>query len=240
MAMSDRSGADPDSDDVRTRIVSAAVALLTSGGSEALTTRAVALAAGVQAPTIYRLFGDKHGLLDAVAEHGFAAYMKQKRARKPGRDPVEDLRRGWDLHIEFGLANPAIYAIMIGYPTAGMSPAAAAAAAILDEHIRRIAVAGQLRVSQPRAVALVHAAGSGTVLALLAMPADRRDLGLSKLAREAVIAAITTGTRAVDDPTPGAAAVALRAVLPDATGLSAGERHLLEELLDRLASTAPR
>jgi len=44
-----------------------------------VTTRSVALAAGVQAPTIYRLFGDKSGLLDAVVEHGFASYM----ARKP-------------------------------------------------------------------------------------------------------------------------------------------------------------
>ena len=54
--------------DGRNRVVAAAVALLARGGREALTTRAVAAAAGVQAPTIYRLFGDKQGLVDAVAE----------------------------------------------------------------------------------------------------------------------------------------------------------------------------
>ncbi|WP_285427953.1 hypothetical protein [Streptomyces sp. ISL-66] len=36
------------------------------------------------------------------------------------------------------------------------------------------------------------AAGGGTTLALVATSADRRDLSVSPLAREAVIAAITT------------------------------------------------
>ena len=57
----------------RERIVACAAELLTRGGREALTTRAVASAAEVQQPTIYRLFGDKEGLLEAVAEHGFLA-----------------------------------------------------------------------------------------------------------------------------------------------------------------------
>jgi AcrR family transcriptional regulator len=48
-----------------------------------VTTRSVALAAGVQPPTIYRLFGDKDGLLDAVAEHGFAHYAANKRPADP-------------------------------------------------------------------------------------------------------------------------------------------------------------
>ncbi|MBC8122483.1 MAG: TetR family transcriptional regulator, partial [Gemmatimonadaceae bacterium] len=52
-------------DDVRARIVVAAAGLIDSGGRDAATTRAVAAAAAVQAPTIYRLFGDKRGLLDA-------------------------------------------------------------------------------------------------------------------------------------------------------------------------------
>ena len=72
-----------------------------------MTTRSVALAAGVQAPTIYRLFGDKNGLLDAVAEHGFATYMARKPPGDPTADPVESLRAGWELHVGFGLANPS-------------------------------------------------------------------------------------------------------------------------------------
>ena len=47
-------------------------------------------AAGVQPPTIYRLFGDKVGLLDAVTEHGFQTYLADKGARpeSPTRSPT--------------------------------------------------------------------------------------------------------------------------------------------------------
>jgi len=71
------------------------------------------------------------------------------------------------------------------------------------------------------------------------MPEDRRDPGWAEAAREAVIAAITTGSPALDSPGPAAAAIALRAVLPDATVLTDGERRLLEEWLDRLADSRP-
>jgi AcrR family transcriptional regulator len=105
-----------------------------------VSTRAVSAAAGVQAPTIYRLFGDKQGLLDAVATHGFTSYLDDKTDLEPGDDPVADLRADWDLHIGFGLANPALYSLMYGEPRPGASPPAAAAAAeVLAGHIRRIA-----------------------------------------------------------------------------------------------------
>jgi AcrR family transcriptional regulator len=196
--------------------------------------------AGVQAPTIYRLFGDKSGLVDAVAEHGFATYLAEKQIREPGPDPVADLRAGWDLHVGFGLANPALYSLMYGDPRPGArSRAAAAAGQILEQHIRRIAMAGRLRVSEKMAADLVQASGLGTVLTLLAVPADRRDPGLAEAAREAVIAAITTESPALDSPGPAAAAIALGAALPDATVLTDGERLLLKEWLDRLAASRP-
>jgi AcrR family transcriptional regulator len=226
--------------EVAARIVAVAADLLATGGREALTTRAVAAAAGVQAPTIYRLFHDKSGLLDAVAEHGFATYLAAKVTRQPGPDPVDDLRAGWHLHVGFGLANPAIYALMYGDPQPGVDPPAAAAAVrILEGHIRRLAVSGRLRVSETTASDLVQAAGRGTVLTLLAQPDDRRNQELSELALEAVIAAITFDAAVVAEPGAAAAAITLRAVLPDATILTANERLLLEEWLDRLAADRP-
>jgi hypothetical protein len=80
--------------------------------------------------------------------------------------------------------------------------------------MRRIAEAGRLRIPEDRAATLVHAAGCGTTLALIATPEDHRDPQLSATAREAVIAAITTDTPATAAPGPVAAAVALRAALP--------------------------
>ena len=227
-------------EDTRARILAAAAELLAEGGRDAVSTRAVGAAAGVQAPTIYRLFGDKRGLLDALATHGLTAYLGRKTERAPGGDPVEDLRAGWDLHVGFGLANPALYALMYGAPHHGStSPAAVAAFEILAEHIGRVARAGRLKVSEELAARLVHAAGSGTTLALIALPEDARDLGLSHLAREAVIAAITTEAPVTASAGPVGAAVALRALLPETAVLTAGERTLMHEWLDRIAGDAP-
>jgi AcrR family transcriptional regulator len=225
----------------RERIVRAAAELLAAGGREAVSTRAVAAAAGVQAPTIYRQFGDMAGLLDVVASHGFAAYLREKTTRARAEDPVEDLRRGWDLHVGFGLANPAFYALMYGNPRPGAEPTAAKEAAeILRGLVQHAAEAGRLRIGVEDAARMIHAAGSGVVLSLIAADPRDRDLSLSSRVREVILAAVTT------IPTPDTAshrvadrAVALKAVLPDdGTDLTTAERGLLQEWLDRL-SRAP-
>ncbi|WP_327044042.1 TetR/AcrR family transcriptional regulator [Microbispora sp. NBC_01189] len=197
----------------------------------------MAAAAGTQAPTIYRLFGDKEGLLDAVAEFGFTSYLRDKKARSPADDPVGELRAGWDLHVGFGLANPALFSLMYGDPQPGrQSPASVVAFRMLGERIRDIAAAGRLQVGERLAADLVHSACTGVVFTLLAMPEERRDMRLSEAARDAAIAAVTTDAPAVETPGPAAAAMALRATLPDAAALTDGERHVLGEWLDRLAT----
>ena len=227
------------SGDGRERVIAAAVALLAQGGRQALTTRAVAAAAGVQAPTIYRLFGDKQGLVDAVAEHGFAAYLRQKPTDGPSGDPLEDLRLGWDLHVGFGLANPAIFAAMYGDPRpGGASPAAARALAMLRERMRLLALAGRLRVDERQAADMVRAAACGVVFVLLETQVDARDAGLSEATREAVIAAIITDAPEPERPALPPVATTLRALLPGAAGLTEGERRLLGEWLDRMIRSA--
>ncbi|MFL6125531.1 TetR/AcrR family transcriptional regulator [Actinophytocola sp.] len=219
----------------RERIVEAAARLLAGGGPDAVSTRAVSTAAGVQPPTIYRLFGDKQGLLDAVVVHGFTTYLADKQT-VASADPVEELRAGWDQHVELGLANPALYTLMYSRLDKA-SPAALAAFGVLAERVRRIAEAGRLRIPEDRAMALVHAAGHGTTLTLIATPADRRDPELSTTAREAVVAAITTDAPATGAPGPVAAAVTLRAVLPETDVLTEPERGLMCEWLDRIANS---
>jgi AcrR family transcriptional regulator len=228
-------------DNTRDRIVAAAAELLAKGGREAVSTRAVSAAAGVQAPAIYRIFGDKQGLLDAVATHGFTKYLNDKTGLKPSGDPVQDLRTGWDLNIAFALANPALYSLMYGDPRPGAAPPAAVAAMeILAAYVRRVAEAGRLQVGEERAARLIHAAGSGTALTLIALPEDQRDMAVSDMAREAAIAAITTDAPAPDSPGPVSAAVAMRAVLPQTSALTTQELALLKEWLDRIARASGR
>jgi AcrR family transcriptional regulator len=217
--------------------VEAAADLLASGGRDAVSTRAVAAAAGTQAPTIYRLFGDMDGLLDAVAEHGFASYLAAKPVPQPGADPVEDLRAGWDLHISFGLDNPALFLLMYGEPRPGhRSPAAVAGFKVLQARVHRIAAAGRLRVSERLAADMVHSAGCGAVMTLLATPEALRPRGLSEAMFGAVIAAITTAGPGPQTAGPVPVANTLRAELPGLTMLSDGERHILAEWLDRIVT----
>jgi AcrR family transcriptional regulator len=226
-------------------MVEAAMALLAKGGRDAVSTRAVSAAAGVQAPAIYRQFGDMRGLLDAVVNHGFKAHLESKDPRPRPDDPVDDLREGWRRAVAFGLANPALYKLMYGEPRPGFElEAAQQVHAMWRGLVQRIAGAGRLRVSIDRAVQLLHAGALGVTFVLLGMAPEDRDLELSESAREAILAAVTTdpvGERALDTATARAAtrAVALKAVLDEnATGLSAAERNLLGEWLDRLAERA--
>ena len=223
-------------DRTRAQLVEVAAKLLATEGPEAVTTRSVALAAGVQAPTIYRLFGDKNGLLQAVAEHGFTSYMARKHPIEAGDDPVENLRAGWELHIGFGLANPELFRLMhtvLGTPRA--QAAAATGAAVLQARVHRVAEAGRLRVTERRAVELIRAAGTGVVFSLIDQPEDERDDGLAATAWESVCAAILVDEDAAAVAGPAAAAVTLRAGLSDVTVLSATERALLGDWLDRIA-----
>ncbi|MFE0252699.1 TetR/AcrR family transcriptional regulator [Streptomyces sp. NPDC059010] len=220
----------------RQRVIEAAIDLLTRGGRDAVTTRAVADGAGLQPPAIYRLFGDKDGLLDAVAEHGFAAFLATKHVDPDPRDPIEDLRAGWDVAVEFGLTNPALYTLMYSEPTRATSAAYKAGMEILMGRIRRLAVGGWLRVDEKLAAQIIHATARGAVLTWLSLPKDRRNPALLASLREAMVAAVTNQQPAVQAAGPAGAAHALRAALPEQTTLSSAEQHLLREWLDRLAA----
>ncbi|MBC7794331.1 MAG: TetR/AcrR family transcriptional regulator [Clostridia bacterium] len=221
----------------RSRILTAASELLTRSGIEALTTRAVAAAAKVQAPALYRLFGDKRGLLEAVAEQTLADYVSVKAHRTPHRDPVHDLRVGWDEHIAFCLEHPAVFALMTGSGHDGPpSRAASKGLEVLRARVHRIARAGRLRVREERAVGLLHAAGTGVVSSLLSTDARENDKGLAKAALEATLDAILTNAPTERASDEAAHATALRAALPDVEILSPGERLLLAELLDKIAA----
>jgi AcrR family transcriptional regulator len=224
-------------DRTRAQLMEVAAHLLASEGPDAVTTRSVALAAGVQAPTIYRLFGDKNGLLDAVVEHGFASYVAGKHL-DPDADPVKDLYAGWELHVGFGLANPELFRLMHKVLRTPQGRAVAATGTgVLRARIHRVAEAGRLRVTERRAVDLIHAAGTGVVFTLIDQADDERDDTLADTAWESVCAVILTdaSTAAITGPT--AAAVTLRAALPGLTALTAAERALLGDWLDRIAES---
>jgi AcrR family transcriptional regulator len=226
----------------------AAALLLADSADGDISTRAVCEAAGVSAPMIYRLFGDKEGLLTAVADYGFDKFVASKRA--PSDDPVQDLRDGWDAHVGFALAYPSFYRLMYSPGARVSARAATQAQRMLTEVLDRCAVAGRLRVSAQVAAQVVMAANVGTALTLINRPDIFTSLDLSQRVRDAVHADILTPVRgdpldhagphrAPPDP-PRAAAAQLHAILARTanTTLSEAENRLLLQWLTQL-SDAP-
>jgi AcrR family transcriptional regulator len=225
-------------DVTRTKIVEVAARLLQKHGPAAVTTRGVAEGAGVQPPAIYRLFGDKDGLLDAVAEHVMATYVSAKAAVVKAAsaqdvDPIQDLRAGWQTYIDFGIANPTLYALLTDPGRSQRSSAALSGTQVLQSRVHRVALTGKLQVSEQRAVDLIHAAGTGAILTLLSTPTAIRDPGLADDLFNAVLDRIVTDASQFRENGPLASAVALRAVAPELDMLSDAERQVLIEWLDR-------
>ena len=222
--------------DTRSKIVNVAARLLRDGGPTAVTTRGVAEAAGVQAPAIYRLFGDKDGLLEAVAEHVMTGFVAAKAAAVQAAessdvDALSDLRQGWDRQIEFGVDNPTLFRLLSD--RVRTSAAARAGREVLAARIRRLAATGRMRVSEQRAVDLIQAAGIGTIQTLLATPKAHRDPALADAMYEAMLTQILTDPDPTHDRSDLRAMVAFRAVAPEINALTPAERQLVLEWLDR-------
>jgi AcrR family transcriptional regulator len=219
--------------DVKTAILEAAMELVADSPTGEVSTRAVCERAGVGAPTLYRHFGDKDGLLSAVVDHAFERYLAAKRAATPSADPVQDLRDGWDNHVAFALEHPAHYRLMhsIAVPPAS----AKQAQRLLELVLERCAAAGRLRLPVDIAGQVVMSANVGIALMLVTRP-ELYDWETSTRVRDAIHASILTGASS-KPATRAAVATQLAALLADDIPLTTAEAALLTEWLHRLATT---
>ncbi|GAA2474662.1 TetR/AcrR family transcriptional regulator [Winogradskya humida] len=231
-------------DDAKTRtrrqILEVAAGILEREGAQAVSTRSVATAAGIRAASLYQLFGDKDGLLAALAIHAFDLYLAEKNTLTPSGDPVDDMRRGWDIHVDFGLRHPAFYLLMFGTDRPGRRPPAGEVAhGLLLKFLDRIADAGRLRVPVAMAAGLCQAAVVGVTLSLIGAPDGERDPEVSVRMRNTLIDSLITDPPAVVDATVASRALALDAALAatdDPTlPLRPTEAALLHDWLQQLA-----
>jgi AcrR family transcriptional regulator len=235
---------------VRTRILEAASALLAESVEVDASTRAICDAAGVTAPTLYHHFGDKEGLLAAVVDFGWASFLETKRtvAAVVHDHVADDVRAGWDNHIEFARENPNFYKLMWSPAVAANSTAFREAYQMLHERLELGATRGQLRMSAETAARMVMAAVTGAALSLISQPDLYGDGAFTTQLREAVIASITTSQdtpptakrRAREaEPTIATAAATLSSKLTTAdTPLTEPERALMQQWLTTLADAS--
>ncbi|MFC5826165.1 TetR/AcrR family transcriptional regulator [Nonomuraea insulae] len=228
----------------RRQILKAAAGILEREGAQAVSTRSVAAAADIRAASLYQLFGDKDALLAALAIHGFDLYLAEKHelahTDDPADDPVDDMRRGWDIHVDFGLRHPAFYVLMFGTDRPGRRPPAAQEAHdLLLKFLDRAAAAGRLRVPSLIAARLLHAAVTGVTLSLIGAPAEDREPEISARMRDTLIDSLTADPPPVTDTGLASRALALDAALTAAEGaplpLRPTETALLRDWLHQLA-----
>jgi AcrR family transcriptional regulator len=87
-----------------TRILDACADLLDEVGYDALSTRAVALRAGVPIGSVYRFFGNKRAMADALAQRNLERFTEQVRERLQGIAADGDWRAAVDAVLDEYLA----------------------------------------------------------------------------------------------------------------------------------------
>lgn len=179
---------DPDASTAE-HVLGVAAALLRAHGPGALTTRLVCDSAGITAPTLYHHFGDKHGLMRALAAHEVQDFFAHKRSVRPTGHALADLLRGWDDWIAFARANPQLVAAL-RQGDAGTVDLRHAAEAIVRERLQRLPASLVLQVPlETAARALV--AGANTVVQLMLDGVARSELDeVNRLLKDSLVAAL--------------------------------------------------
>jgi AcrR family transcriptional regulator len=161
--------------------------LLERDGAEALTTRAVCQAAGVTAPTLYHHFGDKEGLLRVVVARGVAEFMVMKRANRQTKDPIADLRRGWNGWIAFAVERPNLFKLMIDSTRTDAS-STQEAYTIMHGIVVRLHAAGRIETDIETAALTIWAASNGVLTLFMQGVSPENIKATSTLLFDALIA----------------------------------------------------
>jgi AcrR family transcriptional regulator len=242
--------------DAKTRILEAAVDLLSRSADPEISTREVCEVAGITAPALYHHFGDKERLLSAIVDRGWARFLESKRAVAAGahEDPLDDVRSGWDNHLAFARENPNFYRLMWSAGVVASSAAPREGHEMLIAVLERCAQRGRLRVSVETAARMLMAAATGAALSIISRPELFAEDRFATHLREAVIAGIsapadTSGAKRsrVQTPSPpngvslSAAAATLSSRLrTEPTSLTDTERALMQQWLRTLADAPAR
>jgi AcrR family transcriptional regulator len=165
----------------------AAESLLLDSAECDISTRAVCEAVGVGSPVLYRLFGDKNGLLAAVVDRAFERYLASKRSQNLSGDPVADLCSTWDLHIDFALRNKVVYRIAYAPSLAEVPTGVEKARELLVQRLVRCAEGGRLTITPEEAAQVMMAAATGVALSLISLPSTFDYPRLSQQVRDAVL-----------------------------------------------------
>ena len=101
------------------RIAKAAGKLVEREGADAVTMRRVSQAVGITPMALYRHFADRDGLLNALADAGFAELAARLAATALPADIEQRLTRLLDVNLDFALEKPRLFELMFLQRRAG-------------------------------------------------------------------------------------------------------------------------
>jgi AcrR family transcriptional regulator len=162
---------------LRREILDAARAMFREVGFEAVTMRKLAERIEYSPTTIYLYFEDKHDLFQAICEETFAGLANRlDRLHRRGLPPLEELRAGLRIYVDFGLQHPSDYTLTFTHPARPERPidyhasAGARAFGYLERCVAACVAAGELRrdLEAPAAAQALWAACHGVVSLLIA------------------------------------------------------------------------
>jgi AcrR family transcriptional regulator len=107
---------------LRSRLLDVAGSLLAEGGSDALTMRRLAGAAGCSTTVLYRLFGGKEGVVRGLYREGFDRLCARLESLPGELEPMEHLALLANAYREHALEEPAYYAVMFSRPVPEFQP----------------------------------------------------------------------------------------------------------------------
>lgn len=227
--------------EIRAALLEAAEELLVASEDSDVSTRAVCDRVGVGQPVLYRIFKDKQGLLDALAEVGLERYAARKAELDATGDPIADLRRGWTDHMIFAAENPAIYRLMFS-PRPGVALRARDGIfELLKAALRRVAAVGALRHDLDESAAMILSANVGLAMNRLTLPAVYDSPGVSDALRDALFDRILIESpTAPGDVSTGVVARQLAARIETSSppGLAVEESAMLRLWLKRLSRSS--
>jgi AcrR family transcriptional regulator len=101
-------------DELRTQIVETAASLLSDGGAEAVTMRAIAERIGYSPTTIYHHFDDRDALMATVLDRAFGVFRAALGdALAAHEQPAARIRAMGQAYVDFALAHPREYQLML-------------------------------------------------------------------------------------------------------------------------------
>lgn len=126
------------------KIAASARRLLDGEGSDAVTMRRVASDVGITAMAVYRHYPNREGLLNVLAEEGFAELAGRLNGAKLTGDTKKKLEKLLDIFLDYALERPRLFELMFLKPRegarrfpedfrAGLSPTANPTAEVLKE-----------------------------------------------------------------------------------------------------------